>query len=45
MSEGHEMNGLQICTQAFAIKVKRHTCMITHAEYIFLNYKMLRTQM
>ena len=37
------MNDLQICTQAFAIKFKRHTCMITHAEYIFLNYKMLHT--
>ena len=37
------MNDLQICTQAFAIKFKRHTCMLTQAEYIFWNYKILRT--
>ena len=39
------MNDLQICTQPFAIKFKRHTCVLTStsAEYIFLNYKMLRT--
>ena len=37
------MNDLQICTQAFAIKFKRHTYILTHSEYIYLNYEMLRT--